>query len=225
MIRLLENADYNQAYAFCNQNPALNLYFLGNMETLGFETDVCQFWGSFDETGNLNGMLNRYMDGWDIADGPGCDYAGLGRVLDDHPAGAARLQDNTRYMASLQPFIARYRFVSATVQHLCDLKPADFNPDCRDWPTRRATMADYDALCALYANAGDMSRTPRGVERPLRSGRVFVVEVGGEIVSSTLTNAETKTLAMIGGVYTPPPTPGSGLRRCGHGRALSLPDR
>lgn len=212
MIRLLSNADRDSAYAFCAQNPPLNLYFLGNIETLGLEADLCQFWGSFDAQGQLNGVLNRYMDGWNIADGPGCDYEGFAATLDSHPAGATRLQDNTRYAASFQPYLRRHRAVVEITEYLCDLDAGDFNPSGQDWPVRRATLADFDALCAFYAPAEDMARTPRGVERPLTSGRVFVVEVGGEIVSSVLTNAETRTAAMIGGVYTP-------LQHRGHGYA------
>ncbi len=58
------------------------------------------------------GVLMRYMDGWNIADGPGCDYAGFGRIFDEHPAGAARLQDNTRYVESFVPFLHRYQEAS-----------------------------------------------------------------------------------------------------------------
>lgn len=210
MHRPLTNADRDPAHAFCAQNPALNLYLLGNIESLGLEADLCQFWGSFDARGQINGVLNRYMDGWNIADGPGCDYEGFGQVLDSHPAGAARLQDNTRHTPSFQPFIHRYQASKAVIEYLCDLDAADFNPAGALWPARLATLADFDALCALYGEAEDMARTPRGVERPLTSGRVFIVEVGGEIVSSVLTNAETRTAAMIGGVYTPPHHRGHG---------------
>lgn len=210
MIRLLANTDRDRAHAFCAQNPALNLYFLGNIETLGLETDICQFWGSCDGQGQLNGILNRYMDGWNIADGPGCDYEGLAQVLDSHPAGASRLQDNTRHTPSFQPFLSRYRASEEVIEYLCDLDAADFSPASARWRARRATLADFDALCAFYSRAEDMARTPRAVERPLTSGRVFVVEVDGAIASSVLTNAETRTAAMIGGVYTPPQHRGHG---------------
>lgn len=210
MIRLLTSTDFESAHAFCNHNPALNLYFLGNLEALGFDNDLCQFWGSFDADGRLNGVLNRYMDGWNIADGPGCDYAGFGQIVDLHPAGAARLQDNPSHVASFLPFIHKYRAVSELVEYLCELDRVNFKPIGGAWPVRRATFADFDALCALYGDADDMARTPKGVERPLRHGRVFVTEADGEIVSAVLTNAETSAAAMIGGVYTPPQHRGRG---------------
>ncbi len=210
MIRLLTNADHDLAYGFCAWNPALNLYLLGNMETLGLEADICQYWGSFDTHGQINGVLNRYMDGWNIADASGCNYEALGKVVDEHPAGAARLQDNVRHIASFQPYLRRYTAIEDVSEFLCDLSPADFNPECKPWPARRASIADYEALCRFYADAADMQRTPRGIERPLQHGRIFIVEEAGQIVSAVLTNAETKTLAMIGGVYTPPSERGHG---------------
>jgi predicted GNAT family acetyltransferase len=210
MIRLLTALSYDLIYTFCNQNPALNLYFLGNLESLGVESDICQFWGSFDDDGALTGVLMRYMDGWNIADGPGCDYAGFGQIVDGHPAGAARLQDNTRHVESFLPYLQRYQAQETSTEYLCDLDPLDFTPTCKSWPVRRAAISDFDALCRFYAAAGHMSRTPRGVERPLQDGRVFIVEVGNQIVSSVLTNAETKRLAMIGGVFTPPAHRGAG---------------
>ncbi len=210
MIRNLTTNDYSNIYNFCAQYPALNLYFLGNLETLGVESDICQFWGSFDDQGEINGILMRYMDGWNIADGQGCDYEGLGQIVDEHPAGAGRLQDNTRYVESFVPFLRRYHAQQASTEYLCELDRQDFNPTCKPWPVRRASMSDYDALCNFYANAGHMTRSPRGVERPLQDGRVFVVEIENQIVCSVLTNAETRALAMIGGVYTPPAHRGNG---------------
>ena len=210
MIRILHSDDYDQIYGFCDQNPALNLYFLGNLEALGVESDICQFWGSFDGEGHLTGVLMRYMDGWNITDGPGCDYHGLGQIVDEHPAGATRLQDNPRHTESLLPFLHRYLEQGTSTEYLCALDHQDFDPTCKPWPTRRAAMSDYDALRHFYAHAEHMTRTPRGVERPLQDGRVFIVEVENQIVSSVLTNAETKTLAMIGGVYTPPAHRGNG---------------
>ena len=103
-----------------------------------------------------------------------------------------------------------YRAQETSTEYLCELDPLDFNPTCKPWPARRASMADFDALCRFYADAGHMSRTPRAVERPLQAGRVFITEVENQIVSSVLTNAETSTLAMIGGVFTPPAHRGKG---------------
>ena len=74
---------------------------------------------------------------------------------------------------------------------------------------RRATLDDVDALLQLYANAGDMRRV-RTIEYPICATRLWLAEQSGEIVAAALTNAETPSLAMIGGVYTAPSVRGRG---------------
>jgi len=185
------------------QEPAYNLYFLGNLESLGFDDAICEWWGSFRD-GRLVGVLMRYMSGWNVYDTPGTDLAAFGRIVDVHPAGAKRLQDNTHTAPSLLPFLRRYRAARVTPHQLCDLNAADFTPLPLKAFVRRAILTDLEALAAFYADAGKMTRSRRAIQRPLQAGRVFVAEVNGEIVSAALTNAETDDLAMIGGVYTPP---------------------
>jgi predicted GNAT family acetyltransferase len=216
MIRPLTDRDRATAYALLNREPALTLYMLGNMETLGFSQDFCQFWGEWDGAdggGGLRAVLNRYMNGWTVYGLPDADWPGLARIMDECSQPAARLQDNPGGVASFTPFLKRYRPGQVHVETLMRLNAADFRP--RPSPAgatvRRATLDDLPALVALYADAGDMSRSPAAVARPLRHTRIMVAETGGEIVSTALTNAETDALAMIGGVFTPPGSRGRGL--------------
>ncbi len=90
------------------------------------------------------------------------------------------------------------------------------HPAPATWQIRPAAAADLDALAGFYADAGDMSRSRAGIERPLRDGRIYVaVGSTGEIGAAALTNAETTdpALAMIGGVYTAPAYRGLGLSK------------
>jgi uncharacterized protein len=76
---------------------------------------------------------------------------------------------------------------------------------------RRAGLDDLAKLVAFFSGAGHMSRSPAGVERPLRNRRVWIALKDGEVVAAALTNAETERLAMVGGVYTAPAWRGRGL--------------
>ena len=76
---------------------------------------------------------------------------------------------------------------------------------------RRALRKDLPALIAFYSDAEHMTRLPGAVERPLRDTRIWLAEWQKQILSVALTNAETKNLAMIGGVYTRPNARGYGL--------------
>lgn len=213
MIRPLGEADRAQTGALLERAPAHNLYALGNLEAHGFDADFCQFWGSFDDGGELLAVLNRYMSGWVLYGLPDADWSALAAVIDAHPLTAERIQDNPGGVASFLPYLRRYRARLIEEEELMRLDPSNFRPlRAKVAATiRRAGFEDLPALIELYADAGDMRRVPAAVERPLRERRVWVAEVDGAIPAVALTNAETSNAAMIGGVFTRPDARGQGL--------------
>jgi hypothetical protein len=60
---------------------------------------------------------------------------------------------------------------------------------------RKATMDDLQLLVELFSDAGEMSRTSVGVERPLKDRRVWMALKEGVAVSAALTIAESAMLA------------------------------
>ncbi|RIK39218.1 MAG: hypothetical protein DCC55_18705 [Chloroflexi bacterium] len=216
MIRLLTEADRTAVQQLLKREPQLNLYLLGNLEKLGFVHELSQFWGDFDGddgTGELRGVINRYMTGWAIYGRPDADWAGLAQVLDRHSLPAERLQDNPGGTPSLLPFLQRYEMAKIVVEELMELGEGALRPVApRPGVTiRRATMNDADALIAFYADADEMTRTPAGVIRPIQDTRIWFAAEGDNILSAALTNAETAEYAMIGGVYTKPAARGRAL--------------
>ena len=216
VIRELSERDQEQAQAFLSRDPELNLYFLGNMASLGFDHHFCQFWGDFQEgTGRLRAVLNRYMDGWVVYGTAQADWAGLARIVDEHPVPARRLQDNPRGIDSFLPYLHRYRPCYAREEELMRLEGESFRPvpPPQGIRVRRATLDDLPALVAFYADAEEMTRSPAAVEHPLRDRRIWLAERGGAILATALTNAELPEMAMIGGVYTRPAARGQGLSK------------
>lgn len=216
MIRLLTEADRQAALALFAQAPHFNLYLWGNLVTLGFAHDFCEFWGDVDETATpsrLRAVLNRYMTGWTVYGEAGADWAGLGKMMDTHPAGATRLQDNPGGIASFLPYLTCYHSKQVKSEELMVLEPAAFRPVAAPpgITVRRGSMTDLPALVQLYADAEDMTRTPAGVARPLQDTRLWLAEQQGEILATALINAEIPQMAMIGGVFTLPAARGRGL--------------
>ncbi len=119
------------------------------------------------------------------------------------------------------PFFGGTRRRTSHAEEVMQLLPDSLQvvPAAQGICVRRATLDDLDALVALYADAGHMSRSSVAVARPLKDTRVWIATERGanaleddeSIVSVALTNAETKSLAMIGGVFTPPTQRGRGL--------------
>lgn len=216
MIRPLTETDRTLVMQFLSSAPHFNLYMLGNLEKLGFTNPICEFWGDVVMQAGVTTMravLNRYMTGWTVYGVGEADWRALGAILDQHPAGAARLQDNPGGIASFLPFLQRYQPEHVEMEEVMALYPDDFQPIGApdDVIIRRGTLADLPLLVEFYANAEHMSRSPAGVERPLHDTRLWLAEQAGTIVATALTNAETSQLAMIGGVYTPPAMRGRGL--------------
>lgn len=213
MIRPLREEDRKQTIDFLAVAPERNLYQLGNIEALGFDREFCQFWGSFDPSGRLLGVLNRYMSGWVIFGEPTADWEEMGRIVDEHAVTAERLQDNPVGIDSFLPYLHRYRAVRVSVEELMALDAADFRPlaSPASVRVRRATEDDLSPLVAFYADAEHMSRSPAAVVRPLHDRRIWLAEQAGRIRAAALTNAETADQAMIGGVYTQPAARGQGL--------------
>jgi len=220
MIRPLVERDRAAALTFLAEAPHLNLYMLGNMEKLGMAHSFCEFWGDFaeetaahEQTTPLRAILNRYMSGWTAYGERTADWAGLAAILDDHAVRAERLQDNPGGIASFLPYLRRYHSVKAESEEIMVLDGAHFQPmpAPANVTIRRGRLADLPKLRAFYADAEQMTRSAAAIERPLRDTRLWLAEAAGELVASALTNAETATLAMIGGVYTAPAQRGRGL--------------
>jgi predicted GNAT family acetyltransferase len=211
MIRPLTEADRAAVHALLMRAPAFNLYILGNLETLGFTHDFCEFWGDWGEDGLLRAVLNRYMTGWSVYGAADAAWADVAHLLDTHQA-VERLQDNPGGVPSLLPYLSRYHGAQVHAEELMDLHAHAFHPQAPadGVVVRRASLDDLAALTDFYADAGHMTRRPAAVERPLRDTRVWIAVRDGIIVAAALTNAETRELAMIGGVYTPPTERGHG---------------
>ena len=212
MIRRLHEDDRRGLVELLSVAPQLNLYLLGNVEANGFDADFCEFFGDVED-GDVRGVVNRYMTGWTVYGLPEADWAGLGAVVDGHEVIAERLQDNPGGVPSFLPYVTRYCEASLTEEHLMEMPSGGLQPQSAPpgFVVRKATLDDLAILIDLFADADDMARTPAGVERPLRDRRIWLALKEQQAVAAALTNAETATLGMIGGVYTRPEWRGHGL--------------
>lgn len=218
MIRPLVETDRAATVTYLTEAPHFNLYMLGNIEKLGMAHDFCEFWGDFAESntgdsGALRAVLNRYMSGWTVYGEAEADWVGLGATLDRHVIRAERLQDNPGGVSSFLPYLQRYHAVQEEIEEVMVMDVAQFQPLAApaNVTVRRGRLTDLPKLTPFYANAEQMTRSAAAIERPLRDTRLWLAEAAGEILSCALTNAETASLAMIGGVYTPPTARGRGL--------------
>src|SRR3954464_4603478 len=107
MIRRLGEADRASLNQLLSADEALNLYLMGNLAMIGFDTDFCEFYGDVVDN-RVRAVVNRYMTGWTVYGDDGADWVGLGHLVDAHAVEATRLQDNPGGVPSFTPYLHRY---------------------------------------------------------------------------------------------------------------------
>jgi predicted GNAT family acetyltransferase len=62
MIRKLTENDREIVLEFLSEEPAINLFIIGDIENFGFDQDFQELWGSFDKDEKIQGVLLRYHE-------------------------------------------------------------------------------------------------------------------------------------------------------------------
>ncbi len=202
-MRLLTGDDQSALSATLLREPLYNLFMIGNLEIMGLGAEELLYWGQFSSQGALMGVAMRYHVNWCFYAHDDVDLGAFAGLVDDYPHSRAI----NGHPDQVDPIIARlerYTVQELHASYYCRM-PLDTALPAPAWSTRRATLADVDALVELYTEAGIMRRDADGIRRKLQEGRIVVVQDGEQLVASVLTSIETHKAAMIGGVFTPAP--------------------
>ena len=206
-IRPLAEADQAAVEALCAEEPEYDLFLLANLDRLSPGQNLAQYWGQFDDSGQLVGALMRYHVLWYVHDGPGADLAAFAQTIEAQAQPHIVVNDNLRTAESLVPLLERYQVVLDLPGRLRRLRPERFVAPPALLEARRATLDDAERLIEFYAQApDDVRRGPDSVRRSLGGGRrTYIAEANGELAACALTMAELPTVAMMGGVHAPAP--------------------
>lgn len=203
-VRALTRKDEPALHALLMRDPFYNLFMIGDLEMMGLGTKELSFWGRFSPTGEMIGAAMRYHVSWCFCATEDFDLHSFARLIDDHPDSLV-INGHPDLVDPIVAHLERYGVDELHASYYCRLRLDSALP-APAWPTRRATLADVNALTELYASSGMMRRGADGLRHKLEAGgRIVVTEDDGQIVSSALTTAETNDAAMIGGVFTPEP--------------------
>jgi predicted GNAT family acetyltransferase len=202
-LRVLTKSNELELRAFLMRDPLYNLFMIGDLDVMGLDTEDLTFWGQLSPDGKLIGVAMRYHVWWCFYSNTECDPRPFAQLIDDF----ADSQGINGHPDQVDPIIAkleRYGVRELHASYYCRL-PLNAALPTPAWSTRRATVADADALGKLYATAGHMQRDADDVRRQLQEQgrRIAVTEDAGRIVSAAATSIETSHAAMIGGVFTP----------------------
>jgi predicted GNAT family acetyltransferase len=213
-VRQLGEGHRPQLLSFLRQDPANNIFLIGNLAAFGVRGRNTAFWGAFRQA-NLAGAAMLHNEN-------ACFYAPDHSCLDQllpKVSQALNLSGELELMEGVVSRLPAHRLVWATNEFFCRLVASNFQPqDTRG--VRPAVAADLSLLTDLYVQGDASSRLSRvqvseHTERQLASSRYHVLVSGGEIVCAAAAVAETEDTAMIVSVLTAP-----AVRNRGHASAV-----
>ncbi|NLP33714.1 MAG: GNAT family N-acetyltransferase [Clostridiales bacterium] len=207
MVRKLEEKDRKDVLEFLNEEPAINLFLIGDIETNGFEEEFQTLWGQYTEEGILEGVLLRYYKNFiPYFVKPNFDITEFSKII---------LSKHDDIMISGKESILR-RFEGILPKHksdtfyFCELRSLnELSPnECNSNTIKIAQVCDAERVYDFMNNIAefeDFNATVDIIKQKIKtkSGRIYYIEnEDGLMVSSVQTTAENSKSAMVVGVAT-----------------------
>ncbi len=204
--RLTEN-DRPAIEGLCKRKGVFDVFFLANLDKLGGNGDLVEYWGQFDAAQNLSGVLMRYHTLWYVSDSAATDLDAFAQIIESKAQPRIVVNDNVRYGdTGLTSLLSNYQIELDLSARLRSLESDGLSLQEIPRSVRRATLEDVHDLARFYAEAPpDVRRGADSVRRSVTGERrTFVIEGDAGIAASALTTAELPTLAVIGGLHATP---------------------
>jgi uncharacterized protein len=207
MIRVLTHADDEQCQRLIQEQPAENLFIIGDIEAFGYEQDFQTIWGDFDGNGDMRGILLKYRENF-IPYSPGeFDAEGFADIIngcDDYKI----LSGLKAITSKVEPFLTR-EFHSKRQLYYAKLDNTDSLLKEDLTHINRASLEDLPKLVELLNiipefSGGDFSIENRRHSMEIGVSRSYFIEDDGVFVSSASTAAENTKSAMVVAVCTHP---------------------
>lgn len=206
MIRRLTEQDHEICFRFLRQQPAENLFIIGDIEAYGYAEDFQKVWGEFNENGHLKAVLLKYEENYiPFADGD-FDAKGFAGIMLKDPS-FGMMSGLKGITASIEPYVShRVKRKRETYYAKC----TELNPAAKQVDTTGVLQArpeDAEDLVELLNSIPEFSDSTITVDRKRRglkdgSSRSFFIKENGEMVSTASTTAENSLSAMVVGVAT-----------------------
>ncbi|MBT3319224.1 MAG: GNAT family N-acetyltransferase [Clostridia bacterium] len=214
MVRKLEEKDRKITMEYLAYEPSINLFALGDIELFGFDKEFQDVWGSFDERGELNGVLLRYNDNfipyYKEADFDDAEFKKIISAFEDDTMISGKESIINNYVNLLpDKKVKRMYFCELTSKELLKENSADI---------KTAKVSDAARIQALLETIEEFDRptTQKEIEERIsdKSGRIYYMEDSdGQMMSVSQTTAENSRSAMIVGVATAKAYRNRGLMR------------
>ncbi|MCM3616770.1 GNAT family N-acetyltransferase [Sutcliffiella horikoshii] len=207
MIRRLSEKDHEICFNFLGEQPAENLFIIGDVEAYGYEKDFQKLWGEFNSDGQLIAVLLKYEENYIPYAKGNFDAEGFATIMLEDP-NFNMMSGLKEVTALIEPFVIhRLKRKRQTYYAKCSVLTKDSLTSVDTSNVLQATPQDAERLIGLLNSIPEFSDSNITVERKRRGleegvSRSFFVEEDGQMVSTASTTAENTLSAMIVGVAT-----------------------
>ncbi|MBI9013124.1 MAG: GNAT family N-acetyltransferase [Clostridiales bacterium] len=191
---------------YCNEEPSINLFIIGDIELYGFDTDFQEVWIQEKES-KILGVVLKYHDNFIIYSKETMDYQEVVTLLSKHKVSV--ISGKATILNELYPLVKdEYNKKEMNFAELTDDRLLERNIQgvikaaVEDAGLIAAAYGDIDEFKYLYSD--QLEEREKQIVGRISSGEgihMFIKEKD-TILSHGNTAAETTTSAMIGGVMT-----------------------
>ena len=208
MIRKLNKDDHESVMELICHKPAENLFIIGDIEAYGYDSDIQEIWGQF-QNGRLIAVLLRYDLNYIPFSEQHYDVKGFAEIINRNPE-KIEISGLKHLIEPLQKLINRdVRKLSETYYAKC----TGLNYEVDEERIKRANYlmpSEYQENVEMLQSipefsTGNFSVEARERAEKFKTGRTYIVRnEQGTMVASASTTAENSQSAMIVGVGTRP---------------------
>lgn len=215
MIRKLTDKDREMVVEYLSDEPAINLFALGDIENYGFESEIQELWGQFVDGQELEGVLLRYKNNYiPYYKTDGVDQKAFKEIIfNGYKEGDIFLSGKASILKDFKDLLPGYSYKETYFCQLTEgskLKPYD------GFDIKLADVSDakrvYDLIETIDEFTGHVPPESYEVKIKDKSGRIYYIENEDGLMETVVqTTAECVQAAMIVGVATIKQSRGRGL--------------
>lgn len=204
MIVKAEDTLNEQIMDYLDEEKAMNLFIIGDIENFGYDTDFQDIWVDLGEKGEIQGILLRYFGNYLPYAKEEIDAAGFSEIIKDGPR-LEMLSGKKEIVDQFQPI---FLFTSKKELYFAELEEGTFTMKGlkRDDITY-ATVDDVDDIIVMHSSIKEFQRRESARESLIQTlttqtGRTYFIKKDGRMAASAATTAENSRSAMVVGVCT-----------------------
>lgn len=208
MIRKLMETDRKKTMEYLGEEPAINLFIIGDIEGFGFDEDFQELWAEFTESGDIDAVLLRYHESYiPYSKNEDYDWSEFKNIITRAEVdidGHVMMSGKESIITQFADILPNHKRRST---YFCEVRLKDkLIKDGLD-DIKIAVIKDSSRVYDLIGDITEFNGSLNDVDRikhklETNTGRIYYYEDNGLMTSVAQTTAENSMSAMVVGVAT-----------------------